>query len=333
VESSTALIILMAAVFLTAGVIATSAVSPNLWTPTPRPVIESVLLVGGDLLVDVRNPSNKVLRCQVYAGDRMLSGPEEILPGKIAMYTGPATSRYVRVDCGEGKDVRLAYQVYGEGSATVRTTTSTQTTVDYSTSTSYSFTSTETSTQTSSSSSTSSTTTSSKAEPLRIVRFACEVRGVGRAGERSLTANFEAVVHGGLKPYTFMIFFGDGSSASSTQNGAAFTASRVYDSEGPYIASVSVTDSIGQTATSYLVVPSGCINQQTTTTTSSSQTSSSSTSTTSSQTSTSTTTTTTTSSRTTTTSTSTTTTSTRTRRMPPDYEPRCPFVREECRLI
>jgi len=242
VESSTALVILMAAVFLMAGVLTTYAVSPNLWTPTPRPVIESVLLVGGDLLVDVRNPSNKVLRCQVYAGDRMLSGPEEILPGKIATYTGPATSRYVRVDCGEhaGRDVSLAYQVYddgvtqagggqggGQGGGGVGGG--------------------------------SSGSSDGGGEP-RIRHFQCEVRSIGNRKVVRLHVNLQAVVNQGAKPYNFTIDFGDGSVVSEIVNSSAYTVSHLYDGRGPYTARLYVTDALGRQGYAELQIPQQCNN-------------------------------------------------------------------------
>lgn len=244
-ESHTVLIMLLSATFLIAGVLASPAVSPSIWTPTPRPVVESVLLVGGDLLVDVRNPSNQVLRCQVYAGDRLLSGPAEILPGRVASYTGPAVSRYVSVICGEGRDVRLAYQVPGQGDG-------------------------EQSQAPSGGNGSGSREQSqgpggggdpgngaSGGPELR--HFSCEVRAIGNKKLVRLHVNIQAVVNQGAKPYNFTIDFGDGTVETSIQEGSAYTTNHVYEN-GVYTASMIVTDALGRTVSSTLNIPGECRN-------------------------------------------------------------------------
>jgi hypothetical protein len=229
-ESHTALIMLLSATFLIAGVLATSALSPNVWAPTPRPVVESVLLVGRDLLVDVRNPSNRVLRCQVYAGDVQLSGPAEILPGRVASYTGPAVSRYVNIVCGEGRDVRLAYQVPGQGGGE----------------------------QSQGPSGGGDPGTGASGGP-ELRHFSCEVRAIGNKKLVRLHVNIQAVVNQGAKPYNFTIDFGDGTVETSIQEGSAYTTNHMYEN-GEYTASIIVTDALGRTVSSTLNIPAGCRN-------------------------------------------------------------------------
>ncbi|MEM4306223.1 MAG: hypothetical protein QXX19_08185 [Candidatus Caldarchaeum sp.] len=277
--TGTAIMVLMLSVFLTAGVVAASGALPMVWTPAPKPVVETVLVVGGDIIVDVRNPSDKTLTgCRVYAGDQLLTGPSDILPGRVASYTGPATSRYVNAVCGQSRDVRLAHQVHQQASPTI----STPPTTTYSTSSTTSTSTTSSSTSTTPTTTSSTTTSSTSSDPLRIHLFQCEVRG---PPGRGLTVNFEAVVHGGRKPYVFTLFFGDGSSASSTQHGSAFTAFHEYEGRGPYVAALSVLDQQGESETTSLIVPNQCRNTHTTTTSTSSTTTHTATTTTSSTTS------------------------------------------------
>lgn len=253
-ESHTALVILLSTIFLMAGVFATSAVSPNIWTPAPKPVVESVLLAGGDLLVDVRNPSSQVLRCQVYAGDRLLSGPAEILPGRIATYTGPAVSRYVNVVCGESRDVRLAYQVPGPGRGDAQGPNggggsgNDEAPGEGGGGQS----------QGPSGGGDSDSGDSGPGGP-ELRHFSCEVRSIGNKKLVRLHVNIQAVVNQGARPYNFTVDFGDGIVETAIQDGSAYTTNHVYEN-GEYTASIIVTDALGRAVSSTLNIPGGCRN-------------------------------------------------------------------------
>jgi hypothetical protein len=257
-ESTTALITLVAALFLTAGVFASSSMA-NIWTPAPKPFIERVLLVGGDLLVDVRNPSDRPLSCTVYNAGIALRGPSIIQPGKVATYTGPATGRDVVADCtsgdNNGKAFSIAYQVAGVGQA--GNLPNGRDSGDDGVG------------------GRDSGTGSSNEDGNRggngqgsggqgggpeLRHFSCEVRHVGNRRMVRIHVNLQAVVNQGAKPYNFTIDFGDGVVEMSIQNGSAYTTNHLYSGTGPYIARLIVTDALNRSTEALLEVPGGCRN-------------------------------------------------------------------------
>ena len=69
------------------------------------------------------------------------------------------------------------------------------------------------------------------------------------SGAAPLIVNFTANASGGLPPYSFLWDFGDGSPASNQQN-----PSHTYQSPGTYTASVTVTDSAGNTDSATVLI-------------------------------------------------------------------------------
>jgi len=259
-ESSTTLITLMAALFLTAGALAASSMA-NIWTPAPKPFIERVLLVGGDLLVDVRNPSARPLSCTVYNAGIVLHGPSTIPPGKVATYTGPAAGRDVVADCASGDDrgkaFSIAHQVadvvqggnpsngMGSGSGDGGGDQGSSGGGDNGQG---------------SGAEGGSQGGSGQGGGPELRHFSCEVRRVGNRHMVRIHANLQAVVNQGAKPYNFTIDFGDGVVEMSIQNGSAYTTNHLYSGTGPYIARLIVTDALNRTAEALLEVPGGCRN-------------------------------------------------------------------------
>jgi hypothetical protein len=240
-ESMTALIALMAALFLTAGAFTASSMM-SVWTPAPKPFIERVLLVGGDLLVDVRNPSDRTLSCTVYNAGIVLRGPSAIPPGKVATYTGPAAGRDVVVDCTSGDDrgkaFSIAYQVPGIVQAGNPSNGRGSGSGDGG----------------------GSQGGGGQGGGPELRHFSCEVRRVGNRHVVRIHANLQAVVNQGAKPYNFTIDFGDGVVEMSIQEGSAYTTNHLYSGTGPYIARLIVTDALNRSAEALLEVPGGCRN-------------------------------------------------------------------------
>jgi len=256
-ESTTALIALMAALFLTAGTFAASSLV-NVWTPAPKPFIERVLLVGGDLLIDVRNPSDRPLSCTVYNAGIALRGPSIIQPGKVATYTGPAAGRDVVADCTSGDDggkaFSIAYQVAGVGQAgntpNGRGSSDGGGGQDSGTGSS----------DEGGNQGGNGQGSGGQGGGPELRHFSCEVRHVGNRRMVRIHANLQAVVNQGAKPYNFTIDFGDGVVETSIQNGSAYTTNHLYSGTGPYIARLVVTDALNRTAEALLEVPGGCRN-------------------------------------------------------------------------
>jgi hypothetical protein len=231
-ESATALIALMAALFLTAGAFTASSMI-GVWTPAPKPFIERVLLVGGDLLVDIRNPSDRPLSCTVYNAGIVLRGPSTIPPGKVATYTGPAVGRDVVADCASGDDRSKAFSIAHQVPGIV---------------------------QAGNPSNGRGSGSGDGGGGPELRHFLCEVRRVGNRHVVRIYANLEAVVNQGAKPYNFTIDFGDGVVEMSIQEGSAYTTNHLYSGTGPYIARLIVTDALNRTAEALLEVPGGCRN-------------------------------------------------------------------------
>jgi hypothetical protein len=259
-ESTTALIVLMAALFLTAGAFTASSMI-SVWTPAPKPFIERVLLVGGDLLVDVRNPSDRPLSCTVYNAGIVLRGPSTIPPGKVATYTGPAAGRDVVADCASGDDrgkaFSIAYQVPGVVQAgnppNGRGSGSGDGGGDQGSSGGGG-------NGQGSGAEGGSQGGSGQGGGPELRHFSCEVRHVGNRRMVRIHANLQAVVNQGAKPYNFTIDFGDGVVEMSVQEGSAYTTNHLYSGTGPYIARLIVTDALNRTAEALLEVPGGCRN-------------------------------------------------------------------------
>jgi hypothetical protein len=259
-ESTTALIALMAALFLTAGAFTASSMM-SVWTPAPKPFIERVLLVGGDLLVDIRNPSDRPLSCTVYNAGIVLRGPSTIPPGKVATYTGPAAGRDVVADCASGDDrskaFSIAYQVpgvvqagnppNGRGSGSGAGGGDGQDSGAGS--------SNEGGNQGG-----NGQGSGGQGGGPELRHFSCEVRHVGNRRMVRIHANLQAVVNQGAKPYNFTIDFGDGVVEMSIQEGSAYTTNHLYSGTGPYIARLIVTDALNRSTEALLEVPGGCRN-------------------------------------------------------------------------
>jgi hypothetical protein len=240
-ESTTALIALMAALFLTAGTFAASSMM-NIGTPAPKPFIERVLLVGGDLLVDIRNPSDRPLSCTVYNAGIVLRGPSTIPPGEVATYTGPAAGRDVVADCASGdnrgREFSIAYQVPGVVQAGNPPNGG----------------------GSGSGAGGGSQGGGGQGGGPELRHFSCEVRRVGNRNVVRIHANLQAIVNQGAKPYNFTIDFGDGVVKMSIREGSAYTTNHIYGGTGPYNARLIVTDALGRIVESTLEVPGECRN-------------------------------------------------------------------------
>ena len=240
-ESTTTLITLAAALFLTAGALAASSMA-NIWTPAPKPFIERVLLVCGDLLVDIRNPSDRTLSCTVYNAGIVLRGPSTIPPGKVATYTGPAAGRDVVADCTSGDDRGKAFSIAHQVPGIVQAGNPSN------------------NRGSGSGDGGGSQGGGGQGGGPELRHFSCEVRRVGNRHVVRIYANLQAVVNQGVKPYNFTIDFGDGVVEMSIQEGSAYTTNHLYSGTGPYIARLVVTDALNRTAEALLEVPGGCRN-------------------------------------------------------------------------
>jgi hypothetical protein len=259
-ESTTDLIALMVALFLTVGAFTASSMMISVWTPAPKPFIERVLLVGGDLLVDVRNPSAKPLSCTVYNAGIVLHGPSIIQPGKVATYTGPAAGRDVVADCTSGdngsKEFSIAYQVAGVGQAGSLPNSR----VSSGDGEGEQDSGTGSSNNEGGNQGGNGQGSGGQGGGPELRHFSCEVRHVGNRRMVRIHANLQAVVNQGAKPYNFTIDFGDGVVEMSIQNGSAYTTNHLYSGTGPYIARLIVTDALNRMTEALLEVPGGCRN-------------------------------------------------------------------------
>jgi len=235
-ESGTVVVMLVAAAILALGVYALPS-TVSVWTPAPKPFIERVLLVGGDLVVDVRNPSDKPLECTVYNSGNVLAGPRTIGPGKVATYTGPSSGRDIYVDCVSGAEVgrgfSIAHQVagLGQGGSGLRV-----------------------------GGGNGGQGNGDQENRLELRHFSCEVRAVGNRHSVRLHVNVQAVANNGAKPYNFTVDFGDGTVETSIQEGSAYTTNHRYAGPGPYVAKLTVTDMLGNRVERQVEVPGGCRN-------------------------------------------------------------------------
>ncbi|MEM4417522.1 MAG: PKD domain-containing protein, partial [Nitrososphaerota archaeon] len=175
-------------------------------------------------------------------------------PGRIATYTGPAVSRYVSVVCGEGRDVRLAYQVPGQGRGDAQGPNggggSGNGEVPGEGGGGQS--------QGPSGGGGSGSGNGGPGGP-ELRHFSCEVRAIGNKKVVRLYVNIQAVVNQGVKPYNFTVDFGDGTVETSIQEGSAYTTNHIYEN-GEYTASVIITDAVGRTVSASLDIPGECRN-------------------------------------------------------------------------